>query len=140
MNVKQVIVIRTQYSDGKGGTTGIRKGKLISQGSHASMAFMSHILQEAIQNQSIPKLSSPVEEWVKGIFTKIVLQVDNEETLLEIDKAAKEVGLLSNLITDCGMTEFNGVPTITALAIGPDYSEKIDEITGPNGKFNLKLY
>lgn len=38
-------------------------------------------------------------------------------------------------ITDVGRTEFNGVPTITALAIGPNKSEDIDKITG-----HLKLY
>ncbi len=34
------------------------------------------------------------------------------------------------LITDAGRTEFHGEPTNTTLAIGPDYSEKIDKITG----------
>ena len=38
------------------------------------------------------------------------------------------------LITDAGLTEFNGVPTKTCLALGPDYPENIDPITG-----NLKL-
>ena len=113
MSVKQVIIIRTKYVNSKGEKVGIRRGKEISQSAHASMAFMSHILQESIRDKSPPKLTKPVEEWIKGLFTKIVLQVDNEETLLEIDKLAKEAGLLSNLITDAGMTEFNGVPTIT---------------------------
>lgn len=40
-----------------------------------------------------------------------------------------------NLITDSGLTEFGGVPTKTVCAIGPDYDEKIDKITG-----HLKLY
>jgi PTH2 family peptidyl-tRNA hydrolase len=39
-----------------------------------------------------------------------------------------------DLIIDSGKTEFGGVPTKTCLAIGPDYSEKIDKVTG-----NLKL-
>ena len=29
-----------------------------------------------------------------------------------------------------GFTEFNGVPTFTCIAVGPDKSEKIDLITG----------
>ena len=39
-----------------------------------------------------------------------------------------------NVVTDNGATEFHGVPTVTCCAIGPDYSDKIDSITG-----NLKL-
>lgn len=132
MNVKQVIIIRKDLK--------MRRGKECSQTAHASMAFMSNILRESIKNQSVPVINYVISEWVNGIFTKIVLQAENEETLLEIDKVAKEAGILSNLITDCGLTEFGGVPTITALALGPDESEKIDLITGNNGKFSLKLY
>lgn len=132
MNVKQVIIIRKDLK--------MRRGKECAQTAHASMAFMSNILNQSIKNQSVPILNDVISEWVNGTFTKIVLQAENEETLLEIDKIAKEAGILSNLITDCGLTEFGGVPTITALAIGPDESEKIDLITGNNGKFSLKLY
>jgi PTH2 family peptidyl-tRNA hydrolase len=31
---------------------------------------------------------------------------------------------------DAGLTEFNGVPTKTCIAIGPNWSDEIDEITG----------
>jgi PTH2 family peptidyl-tRNA hydrolase len=139
MNVKQVIVMRTQYPDGKGGTTGIRKGKLIAQGSHASMAFMSHYLRQMIQGQS-PEIPQAVQDWINGSFAKVVLQADDEQTLLDIQKACEEVGVMCHLITDSGFTEFHGVPTNTAIAIGPDYSDKIDALTGPQGRFPLKLY
>jgi len=43
--------------------------------------------------------------------------------------------LETHLITDNGTTEFNSVPTNTCIAIGPDYSDKIDMITK-----HLKLY
>jgi len=35
-----------------------------------------------------------------------------------------------HVITDNGKTEFGGIPTKTCLALGPDLSEKIDEVTG----------
>lgn len=139
MNVKQVIVMRTQYPDGKGGTTGIRKGKLIAQGSHASMAFMSHYLRQMLQGQS-PEIPQAVQDWINGSFAKVVLQADDEQTLLNIQKVCEEVGVMCHLITDSGFTEFHGVPTNTAIAIGPDYSDKIDALTGPQGRFPLKLY
>ena len=31
--------------------------------------------------------------------------------------------------SDAGLTEFGGVPTYTALAIGPDEEAKLDELT-----------
>ena len=140
MNVKQVIVMRTQYPDGKGGTTGIRKGKLIAQGSHASMAFMSHYLRQMLQGQSLPEIPQAVQDWINGSFAKVVLQADDEQTLLDIQKACEEAGVMCYLITDSGFTEFHGVPTNTAIAIGPDYSDRIDALTGPQGRFPLKLY
>ena len=78
-------------------------------------------------------------EWMVEVpgeksFAKIVVQVENEEELVAIYEKAKIAGLESHLITDCGATEFHGVPTKTAVGIGPDYSEKTDLITG-----NLKL-
>jgi PTH2 family peptidyl-tRNA hydrolase len=124
--VKQVIVMRIKYPDGKGGTTGLRKGKLISQGSHASMSF----LVKRLQTEVVPVWTEPELEWLEGSFAKICVSVDTEEELLEIYKKAKDAELEVHLITDLGRTEFNGVPTNTCLAIGPDYSSKIDSITG----------
>lgn len=48
---------------------------------------------------------------------------------MEIFHAAEVAGLVVNLITDNGTTEFGGIPTKTCLAIGPDYKERIDPIT-----------
>lgn len=45
------------------------------------------------------------------------------------DKAI-DAGLEVHLMTDSGKTEFHREPTRTCLAIGPNESEKIDEITG----------
>lgn len=45
-------------------------------------------------------------------------------------RKALTLGLKSHLIRDSGRTEFGGVPTLTACAIGPDPAEQIDEVTG----------
>jgi len=132
---KQVIVIRRDLK--------MRRGKEIAQGSHASMAFMSHLLRVMMDAQMkgvLVDVSPAIRNWIDGSFAKVVLQVENEEQLLEIHNAAQELGLVSHLITDSGFTEFHGVPTNTAIAIGPDYSEKLDALTGPQGRFPLKLY
>ena len=39
-------------------------------------------------------------------------------------------GLITALIQDAGLTEFGGVPTYTALAVGPDRADRVDAITG----------
>ena len=61
--------------------------------------------------------------------------MDSEEALLDIDRKAKERGILSALICDAGMTEFHGEPTFTCLALEPLESDVANELTG-----DLPLY
>ena len=123
VDVKQVIVMRKDLN--------MRKGKMIAQGSHASMAFLSNRLK----GYPNLKLTAEMLAWLmNGSFTKVCLSVDSEEELLKVYQEAKDANLEVQLITDSGKTEFNGVPTKTCLAIGPDLSYKINSITG-----NLKL-
>jgi PTH2 family peptidyl-tRNA hydrolase len=70
-----------------------------------------------------------MQEWLTTRFTKVVVQVNTEAELLEIYNKAKDAGLPCSLIQDSGATEFHGVPTHTAVAVGPDLAEKIDPIT-----------
>lgn len=132
--IKQVIVMRTQYKDRNGNPMKIRTGKLIAQGAHASIAFLTNKIrkyeEEKFNNESNRfSLDDVQSEWVEGAFTKICLQVQTEEELDKIYEDARKAGLEVHLITDSGLTEFHGVPTKTCLAIGPDYSSKIDPIT-----------
>jgi len=125
--IKQVIVIRKDLK--------MRRGKEIAQGAHASIAFLSNIVRRSLVSAQLPVLSMAEMEWINTKFTKICLTVESEQELLDIQKKALEANLVVHLITDAGLTEFDGVPTNTCLAIGPDYSEKIDPVTG-----HLKLY
>jgi PTH2 family peptidyl-tRNA hydrolase len=133
---KQVIVIRKDLK--------MRRGKEIAQGAHASMAWLSRRVQEhlKLQPEGMHRLvGPPIElsdeerEWIEGSFAKVTVRVNSEEELREIEQKAREAGLEVHLIIDSGKTEFDGVPTPTALAIGPHRAERIDEITG-----NLQLY
>ena len=133
MNVKQVIVIRKDLK--------MRRGKEISQGSHASLAWLSHRLRESNNN---PKFSEAEQEWLTSAFAKVTLQVESEEDLRQVFQQAKEAGLEAHLIIDSGRTEFDGIPTATAVGIGPDEVSKIDKVTGRDsslGKMEkVKLY
>lgn len=119
--VKQTIIIRKDLK--------MRRGKEIAQGSHASIAFLTRRLKDNGKGEFACKLTDAEQEWIDNGFTKITLQVDNEKDLLEVYQNARAAGLEAHLIKDAGKTEFNGVPTITCCAIGPDLAEKIDPIT-----------
>jgi PTH2 family peptidyl-tRNA hydrolase len=121
--VKQVIVIRKDLK--------IRCGKWCAQVAHASMSFLT---KNRDQYDSINPTAIQVE-WMNDHFTKICLQVDSLEDLQQVANNAELAEIECHVITDKGATEFYGVPTVTCLALGPDYSDKIDAITG-----NLKLY
>lgn len=103
----------------------MRRGKEIAQGAHASISFL----------RRLSKLSLVEEEWLASGMTKICVTVDSEQELIDVLILAQAAGLKVHMITDAGKTEFDGVPTKTCLAIGPDYADKIDKITG-----HLKLY
>lgn len=129
MDYKQVIVIRKDLKS--------RRGKEISQGAHASLKGLldSGVEKFLMTEQGLtPHLCIPLTEnvrpWIQGIFKKIVVTVDSEEQLLEIHKKAQAASIMTALIQDAGITEFNGVPTFTAVSVGPDQSDKIDLITG----------
>jgi PTH2 family peptidyl-tRNA hydrolase len=68
--------------------------------------------------------------WLNDIYTKVCVYVNSEQELLDIYNKAKEANIPCSLIQDCGLTEFGGVPTYTCVAVGPDWNDKINEITG----------
>ncbi|MGZ8924588.1 MAG: aminoacyl-tRNA hydrolase [Nitrososphaeraceae archaeon] len=135
---KQVIVMRTDLRNSQGHK--IRTGKLIAQGAHASLgAILNYSKVSKIHPQEddyslvvdITKLVHPaLYEWLSGRFTKVCVQVKSEQELLDIYNKATQRGVNVKLIQDAGLTEFGGIPTHTCLAIGPDYPENIDPITG----------
>ncbi len=125
-DVKQVIVMRKDLN--------MRKGKMVAQGAHASMAVILNegyvqAVDKGPDNYVIP-MDHYMEQWLTGAFTKICVSVDSEEDLLLIHANAKAAGLPCSLIQDAGRTEFNGVPTYTAVGIGPWKSNEINKHTG----------
>lgn len=113
--MKQVIIIRKDLN--------MRKGKMIAQGAHASMAAIL-----GPDNQVLP--IKDIKEWLDGSFTKICVYVESEQELHKLYMEAFNKLLPCSYIVDNGLTEFNGKPTATAVAIGPGRPELIDEITG----------
>lgn len=120
-DVKQVIVMRKDLK--------MRRGKENVQAAHASMGWLATRVRDAVT-----MLSAAEAQWLNGGTKKICVQVESEEELIKIFTEAQKAKLMVHLVTDAGLTEFAG-PTKTCLAIGPDYAEKIDPVTG-----DLKTY
>lgn len=131
---KQMIVMRRDLH--------MRKGKIAAQAGHACVeaVLMALAKEERLQDimmegcgvalRPTSKPSTPLSQWFEKGVAKICVYVDSEEALLEIDRKAKEAGIISALICDAGMTEFHGTPTYTCLALEPRFSDEVDPITG----------
>ena len=144
-DIKQVLVVRSDLK--------MPKGKEDSQAGHAALAFIgrrirreislrqlsSHLDPPSIPSSVTIELNQREALWFMDIYTKVTLVAHDEAELLEVERLAKEAGLETHLITDAGLTCFDGKPTHTFVAIGPDYASKIDAITGPNGTHPLRL-
>jgi peptidyl-tRNA hydrolase, PTH2 family len=122
-DVKQVIVIRRDLH--------MRRGKEIAQGSHASSGWLADIVTAQLAApESEISMSEAAKVWLTTSHRKITLQTHSEDELISLAERSRAAGLLTHLIQDSGKTEFNGVPTYTALAIGPDLAVDVDAITG----------
>ena len=139
MEPKQVIVMRTD-TDPK-----MRKGKMIAQGAHASLAVLldaffgeygnrdwkifEHGVYKSFHKEVILHNGTPLYEWINNSFIKIVFKGTLTDVVEAYEKA-KKAGIPCSLIEDKGLTEFKGKITITCCAIGPDDPDKINKITG----------
>lgn len=106
---KQVIVLRTDIE--------MSDGKKCAQSCHASLGSYK------IAKKTIAK------RWEAEGGKKIVLTISSEKKLLTLYQKAKELKLPCYLVRDGGHTEVP-VGTLTALGIGPENNEIIDQITG----------
>lgn len=118
---KQVIALRKDLN--------MRKGKMIAQGAHASMAAVLDRAQRSGRELSISLDDPDIGPWLEGKFAKIAVGAESEAELVALYEKALAAGLPCSLIRDSGLTEFAGVPTLTACAIGPAEISKIDPIT-----------
>lgn len=132
---KQIIVMRTDLN--------MRKGKMVAQGSHASLAvILNEGRTRTLMNWLVGLFDSKNEKlvrrrnrmalkrWTTGPFTKICVGVGSEQELLDIVAQAKAAGSLHALIKDAGRTEFGGVPTLTCAGIGPEFPHILQIVTG----------
>ncbi|MBO9427965.1 aminoacyl-tRNA hydrolase [Sulfitobacter sp. R18_1] len=109
--LRQVIVVRRDLK--------MTRGKESGQVGHA------------VLDSIVPRLSDPVvQEWYHNSQAKIIVSVDSEDELLAVAEKAVEAGIHTAKIIDEGRTMFNGVKTLTCVALGPAKRDELDPITG----------
>lgn len=122
---KQVIILRKDLN--------MRKGKMIAQGAHASTKAVIDTGEVAQVDGRrclvVPLDNDSIGPWLFGKFAKVAVSVDSEDELLALHKEAQGRGLVCALLQDAGLTEFGGVPTYTALAIGPHRNAVFESLT-----------
>ncbi|XP_014774760.1 peptidyl-tRNA hydrolase 2, mitochondrial [Octopus bimaculoides] len=110
--MKFVVVVRSDLKMGK--------GKIAAQCCHAAVQAF-----ERLQRKN-PKL---VAAWKDFGQPKIIVKVDDEQTLLELTRKAIDAGLNASLISDAGHTQITP-GSKTVLGVGPGPSSLVDEVTG----------
>lgn len=149
---KQIIIVRKDLN--------LSPGKLAGQVSHAAMAFITSQMRkhceipdkcdfmedgrqykyEGYYKCSVFVTEECYEEWINGIFTKVILEAKNKNQLLKAKKMAEEMGMVEGkdffLIKDCCLTELepeevdeDGVGrTLTCIGFVPMDAETIGQI------------
>lgn len=135
-NYKQVIVVRKDLN--------MTPGKLASQVSHASMAWLTRALQSTAtpydSNHVICKIifdRNLFYNWIGGIFTKIILKAKNKHDLEKLIQHANDAKMKENIdyfcIRDVCNTELtpeeDDGTTLTCVGFIPMEASKIDAIT-----------
>ncbi|NLI73703.1 MAG: peptidyl-tRNA hydrolase [Euryarchaeota archaeon] len=107
-----VIVIRRDIK--------LSPGKMAAQVAHA-----------AVNCALIAKRRTPrwFDKWYSEGQRKVVVRVQNLQELYTVKVGAEDLGLVTSIITDAGMTE---IPprTVTCLGIGPGPEAIVDKATG----------
>lgn len=107
--MKQAIVARSDL--------GMGTGKLAAQVAHASL----NAYEEAEVDAR--------DQWRGAGQTKVVLEVDGEDALLELAAQARQANVPVAVVRDAGRTQLDP-GTVTAVGIGPAPDTDVDRITG----------
>ena len=114
---KMILVVRNDLKMGK--------GKVAAQCSHAAVSAYKQTLRRN------PEL---LKQWEYCGQPKVVVKAPDEDTLMDLLRHAKEVGLPVSIIQDAGRTQI-APGSRTVLGVGPGPADLVDKVTG-----HLKLF
>lgn len=138
MGSKQIIVVRKDVD--------MSPGKMGGQCAHAAMGVFFNWMKLFTSDIKLDdntfireyRISAPSDsaafDYIEGAFTKVVVEVENEEELLALYNKASDMGIMTSIITDSAKTEF-AEPITTCICIGPISDEECVGLTD-----HLKLY
>lgn len=113
LDTRQYLVVRKNLN--------MRLGKAAVQLTRACEALLDDFRYSADDSKN-----EIMHSWrCDGINKRICVYVDDLPSLEALETLAKQQGWLHYGVIDRGLTEFNGVPTYTALVVGPDLSENL---------------
>ena len=139
---KQIIIVRKDLQ--------MSIGKICSQVSHASMAFLTNTIRrdwsmnttyfkgdeyKTYYSVELTFDKDLFEQWIIGEFTKCVLKAKNKSQLLKVKTLAEEMGMTENedffcIYDNCHteLTPEDNGRTLTCIGFKPMDSEVIDKI------------
>ena len=139
---KQIIIVRKDLQ--------MSVGKICSQVSHASMAFLTNAIRndwsknttyfkgneyKTYYSVELTFDKDLFEQWIDGEFTKCVLKAKNKSQLLKAKTLAEEMGMTENedffcIFDNCHteLTPEDNGRTLTCIGFKPMDSEVIDRI------------
>lgn len=131
---KQLIIVRRDLN--------MSPGKLAAQVSHASMAFLTTMIQDSwpIRSGDFYEINFRMDkdlydQWVNEAFTKVVCGARNKNKLEKAIAKAQELGMIEGVdyfpIVDACRTELtpeSEAGTLTCVGFRPMDSEVIDQI------------
>ena len=139
---KQIIIVRKDLQ--------MSIGKICSQVSHASMAFLTNEIRrdwsmnttyfkgdeyKTYYSVELTFDKDLFEQWINGEFTKCVLKAKNKSQLLKAKTLAEEMGMTENedffcIYDNCHteLTPEDNGRTLTCIGFKPMDSEVIDKI------------
>lgn len=113
-NMYQVIVVRSDL--------GMRCGKRVAQGAHASVKAVKELLDSKMGYQKYLK-------WDEEGHKKVVCRVTGEKELRDIHARALRWGFPCAIIWDQALTQLKE-EAYTAVAVGPADDEEMKKLTG----------
>ncbi|KAJ2848632.1 hypothetical protein IWW36_003182 [Coemansia brasiliensis] len=116
-DIKLVLVIRTDL--------GMSKGKVAAQCSHATLACYKEARKRAAEL---------VRQWEVMGQTKVTLKCSSEEEMVQMERKARNCGLIAQSICDAGRTQI-AAGSRTVLGIGPGPASLVNKVSG-----HLQLY
>jgi len=109
--LKMVIVVNSSIKMGC--------GKMAAQVAHAAVESSFALYQ---RNPEV------FLRWMKEGQKKVVVKAPEKE-IMKIEREAREMDINVAVIKDAGLTQLQP-GTMTAMALGPDDEDKLDELTG----------